>query len=412
MTASPISLPFDEAIKFFRQKNSMPTETWRDLWEAQHARAFVIAGATDAAMLADFRAAIDKAISAGTTIGDFRKDFDSIVEQHGWSYNGGRNWRTRVIFDTNVRMAHQAGKWEQAQRTKERRPYMRYVAVLDDRTRPEHQAWHGLVLPIDDPFWQTHYPPNGWNCRCTVQTLNDRDLERYGYELGESPPVEMEQRTLRTETGDVTIEVPKGIDTGFGYNVGQSAGEGFTQERLAMERHASFEEVVSPVAPPQVRAPLPIDEAKAELAPPVGDGSEKAMRDALRKAIGGDEAIYADPTGQRVKINQAIVDHLLADPKRMDAHRERFFPLLRELIEDPAEIWTAFARSVETGAVRLRRRFVRVVLDERKRPLALVADQDDGIWSAFTIFQGNEALAGARRGHRVYARKPKMGDRG
>jgi SPP1 gp7 family putative phage head morphogenesis protein len=407
MTASPISLPFDEAIKFFRQKNAMPTKTWRDLWEAQHARAFVIAGATDAAMLGDFRAAIDKAIAGGTTIAEFRKDFDKIVEQHGWSYNGGRNWRTRVIFDTNVRMAHQAGKWEQAQRTKERRPYMRYVAVLDDRTRPEHQAWHGLVLPIDDPFWQTHYPPNGWNCRCTVQTLNDRDLERYGYELGESPPIEMEQRTLRTETGDVTIDVPKGIDTGFGYNVGQSAGEGFTQERLAMERHASFEEVVSPVAPPQARAPLPIDEAKAELGSRVDPRDEKAMRDALRKAIGGDEAIFADPTGQRVKVNQAIVDHLREDAKRLDSHRERFFPFIRQLVEDPAEIWTTFARSVETGAVRLRRRYVTRIDLGKNRSIALIADQDDGIWSAFNFLQSDCEIGNVRVGHRVYARKAK-----
>ena len=43
---------------------------------------------------------------------------------------------------------------------------LRYVAVLDARTRPEHRAWHGLILPIDHPLWDTHYPPNGWGCRC------------------------------------------------------------------------------------------------------------------------------------------------------------------------------------------------------------------------------------------------------
>lgn len=410
MTASPVSLPFDEAIRFFRDKLRMPTKTWRDLWQGMHARAFVIAGATDDSLLSDFQGAIDKAISAGTTIADFRKDFDKIVETHGWSYNGGRNWRTRVIFDTNVRMAHQAGKWEAAQRTKERRPYLRYMAVKDDRTRPEHLAWDGLVLPIDDPFWKTHYPPNGWNCRCTVQTLSDRDLDRYGHEVGESPKIEMERRTVKTESGAVTIDVPKGIDTGFGYNVGEAAGPsgsggGFTPERLALERAGAFEDIASPVAPREALRPLPIDNPRAALGPQVKPGDARGLLDAWREAIGGDEAIYGDPTGQRVRVTRAIVDHILADPKRAAAHRERFFPLIRDLIEDPAEIWVTFARSKETGAVRLRRRYVRVVLDGSKRPLTLVADRDDGLWSGLTIFQGNEALAGSRSGHRVYARE-------
>ncbi|MCM0018513.1 MAG: phage minor head protein [Tagaea sp.] len=407
MTASPIALPFDEAIAFFRQKLGVKTKTWRDLWQGMHARAFTIAGALDDSLLSDFQSAIDKAIASGTTIGAFRKDFDKIVAAHGWDYNGGRNWRSRVIFDTNVRMAHQAGKWEAAQRVKERRPYLRYQAVKDDRTRPEHMAWHGLVLPIDDPFWKTHYPPNGWNCRCTVQTLSDRDLARYGYEVGESPKIEMETRSVKTEGGIVNVAVPKGIDTGFGYNVGEAAGEGFTRERLALERAGAFEEIVSPVAPPQSRPPLPADRAQATLGPRVKPGDEAGLLDAWRKAIGGDDAIFEDPTGQRVQVTRAIVDHTLADPKRVASHRERYWPFIRETIEDPAEIWTTFARSKETGAVRLRRRYVKRIEFEKDRWIAIVADRDDGVWSGLTIFDRDRDIAAVRKGHRVYARAPK-----
>src|SRR3990167_1320138 len=107
------SLPFDEAIRFFRQKVRLPTRTWTDITHGMHARAFVVAGATKDELLADFQGAIDRAIAEGTTLEQFRRQFDSLVAKHGWEYNGGRNWRSRVIYDTNVRTAYSAGRYEQ-----------------------------------------------------------------------------------------------------------------------------------------------------------------------------------------------------------------------------------------------------------------------------------------------------------
>ena len=34
--------------------------------------------------------------------------------------------------------------------------------------RPAHAALDGVTLPPSDPFWLDYFPPNGWNCRCTV----------------------------------------------------------------------------------------------------------------------------------------------------------------------------------------------------------------------------------------------------
>lgn len=404
--AKPTSLPFDEAIRFFRQKLNLPTRAWTDLWEGMHTRAFVVAGATRAALLEDFRKAVDKAISQGTTLAEFRKDFDQIVETHGWSYKGGRDWRSRVIFQTNLRTAYAAGRWQQIERVKERRPYLRYVAVKDDRTRPEHLAWHGTVLPVDDSWWKTHYPPNGWNCRCTVQQLSDRDLDRFGYKVNDdAPPVSWETRELNTPDGSVPIRVPEGIDTGFGYNVGETAGLG--PDRLALERHGEFEALESPGASQRGPLPaLPIDVTQTQLGAQVPPGNERALRDALRSAIGGDEVIATDPTGERVRLSQAIVDHILARSDRVAAHRERYFPFLRETIEDPAEIWVGFAKSKVTGAVRLRRRFIKVVQLGKRRGLGIVADQDGGHWSGATFFQGNmSGMKDLRSGVHAYLRE-------
>jgi SPP1 gp7 family putative phage head morphogenesis protein len=224
--APPFSVKPMEAIDFLRNKLNVPTRRWTDLWQQQHSAAFTVAGATTDALVGDFHDAVNKAIEDGLTLDDFRKDFDRIVEDHGWSYNGSRGWRSRVIFQTNMRTAYAAGRWEQIQQVKDDRPYLRYVAVMDDRTRPEHASWHDTVLPVDHPWWQTHFPPNGWNCRCSVQTLNDRDLDRYGLTVNaKAPPVEMVERTINTGDGPRIVLVPNGIDPGFGYRPGAPPAE-------------------------------------------------------------------------------------------------------------------------------------------------------------------------------------------
>ena len=52
-----------------------------------------------------------------------------------------------------------------------------FLAVMDSSTRPEHAMLNGLVYRYDDPFWNSFYPPNGWNCRCRVNALSDYKLK-------------------------------------------------------------------------------------------------------------------------------------------------------------------------------------------------------------------------------------------
>jgi SPP1 gp7 family putative phage head morphogenesis protein len=388
----PFNVDPVEAIAFLRQKIRLPTRAWTDLWEGQHARAFVVAGAQSDALLADFHEAVTKAIAEGGTLEDFRKDFDRIVAAHGWSYKGSPGWRSKVIFQTNLRTAYSAGRWEQLQRVKKVRPYLRYVAVLDGRTRPLHRHWHGTVLPIDDDWWKTHFPPNGWNCRCSVQSVSERDLARFGFKLSPAaPPSPLVDRTINTPDGPVTIQVPEGIDPGFGYNVGM-AGVGRGPENLALEKHGKWTALDAPGAPPVPPRPLPVDVPKAAPGPQAPPGDAARMRELLREAIGGDEKIFTDPTGDRVQVGQAIVDHILESPARQDG-REGFFPLIPEVIQDPAEIWVGFARNEATGRVLLRRRYVKLIQLDKDRTIGIVADADGNQWSGLTFFRGNKAGA-------------------
>ena len=208
------SLPFQEQIDFLRAKLDLPTARWDDIWQAAHDRAFIVAGASGADLLADLHAAVLKGVAQGTTLEEFRRDFESIVATRGWTgwtgegTKGGRAWRTRIIYETNLRTSHAAGRYAQLQAVKAQRPYWRYNhndSVL--HPRPEHLAWDGTVLPADDPWWITHSVPNGWGCRCWIESLAPRDLEREG--------IDPNALTRPSDPDDLT-----GIDKGWGYAPG------------------------------------------------------------------------------------------------------------------------------------------------------------------------------------------------
>ncbi len=218
-------LEFAEQIAFFRSKLDLPTQSWTDIWEAEHDRAFVVAGAAHANLVADLRSAVDSAIAEGTTLAKFRQDFDQIAAQHGWSYKGGRTWRTRVIYDTNLRQSYSAGRFQQMKAGAARRPFWRYRhSHASEDPREEHLAWDGLVLPHDDPWWDTHFPINGWGCKCYTEGLNIRDMMRLGKSGPDTaPPLNMRTVTVGQQGPTPrTVQVPEGIDPGFAYTPGRS----------------------------------------------------------------------------------------------------------------------------------------------------------------------------------------------
>ena len=91
--------------------------------------------------------------------------------------------------------AEMAAKWERFSQDGYRYN-LQYRTANDNRVRPEHAALHGVTLPISSSFWEEYYPPNGWNCRCTVvqvrkskfpETPLDEALDRGAEALQKDP---------------------------------------------------------------------------------------------------------------------------------------------------------------------------------------------------------------------------------
>ena len=97
----------------------------------------------------------------------FLKDVQSIDETYNRNY-------LRAEYDFAGSSAEMAARWEAFEDDGDEY-YLQYRTAGDDKVRPEHAALHGVTLPMSDPFWDEYYPPNGWNCRCTVvQVLKDK----------------------------------------------------------------------------------------------------------------------------------------------------------------------------------------------------------------------------------------------
>lgn len=133
-----------------------------------------------------------------------------------------------MIYQTNIATSYAAGRWKQLNdpELKAVRPFWRYIhadGVVNPR--PLHLAWgdSGLTLPNDHPFWRTHFPPNGWGCRCRVKAVR-----KPGAGDAKEPPAGW-------NTTDPRTGAPPGIDNGWDYAPGantDSSLRDLVQEKL------------------------------------------------------------------------------------------------------------------------------------------------------------------------------------
>jgi SPP1 gp7 family putative phage head morphogenesis protein len=53
---------------------------------------------------------------------------------------------------------------------------LEYVTAGDDHVRAAHRLLDGVVRPMNDAFWNTHFPPLDWNCRCTTHRVRNKEV--------------------------------------------------------------------------------------------------------------------------------------------------------------------------------------------------------------------------------------------
>lgn len=262
-----------EIVRYVAEKNLKPAFSWQDVWGEENALNFTVAKAIELDLLNAFKTSIQSAIENGEGFESWREKIVPELQRLGWYgrrkvedptgqwkrkiVDFSRPARLQIVFWSNVRSARAAGDWSRAQETKRGLPYLVYTRTKSPDPRPEHLAWVGVILPVDDPFWRTHFPPNGWNCKCSTLQITQRrydDMRRQDGFTTEAPSIEWTTFT-NARTGEVT-QVPKGIDPGWGQNPGLSRARTLVENyttRLATSgeaaARASIETFVNSSAP-------------------------------------------------------------------------------------------------------------------------------------------------------------------
>lgn len=190
-------LPPKEAVAYFRAKGHNITWNWYEQLTEAHARAFTVAKAVRLDVLNTIRDEVDRAVHDGITRQEFTRTLAPRLQKLGWwgkqivvdtqgnakEIELGSPRRLATIYNVNMRTAYNSGRYAQMMNNAEAYPFWQYVAVMDGRTRPAHAALNGMVFRYDDPFWQTHYPPNGWSCRCRVRALSAERMKALGLKV-------------------------------------------------------------------------------------------------------------------------------------------------------------------------------------------------------------------------------------
>ena len=176
-----MSISYADALRYARDKRVvLPEEFYLlDLNARQYAT--TVSGLASLDQIRTVINLTNKAIESGSTFQEFQK----AVKESGVELSPHH---LDNIFRTNIQNAYAHGIWTQQQENKANRPYLRYSSLTDSRVRPSHLALNNIVRHIDDSFWDTHFVPNGFNCRCAIDAITESQAKRLGITTDDDLP--------------------------------------------------------------------------------------------------------------------------------------------------------------------------------------------------------------------------------
>jgi hypothetical protein len=253
--------------------------------------------------------------------------------------------------------------------------HARYRCMMDGRERPEHAAWNDTVLPIDDPWWGTHTPPNGWNCRWWKEPVSATELKI----LKEEGARVKEQRP--TSPADT-----RGIDEGWNHNAGEAeAGNGHLKQVYKQPKYFTEEQQGLWSGTPEPLNLKTVNEKRLySLKGPLE--SREQFKLALDKALDAKDGFKQfEVKARNFTYAYAVDTKYFTDHLGMD--RSRFANMIAETIKDPQEVRAVFLKS-QTGRVAVRHYFYSKFkdADDKEKYMQVVFDANQARFVSYTAF--------------------------
>lgn len=164
-------VPPQEAIDYFKRKKIVTKKEFDKLSNEAKGGSFYVSGVYKKDVLTALHKEISDALESGQSQKQTIKNFKEILEGAGHKELG--DFHLETVFRANMQTAYGVGRRRLMEDSADLLPFWQYSAVNDNRTRPMHRALDGLVYPANHEFWDEHYPPWGFNCRCSVIALLD-----------------------------------------------------------------------------------------------------------------------------------------------------------------------------------------------------------------------------------------------
>lgn len=167
--------PNAEVAGLIRNRIAVATEVRNAMLPEIQGRAFAVSGLEELRVVAEIQEAIAR-VPEGA---DWKKTREEIAGKLNVKPELQEH-RAEMILRTNAFCAYSSARYRKQMADRDIMPFLVYHCVGDHAVRPQHRKLDGMVLPVDDPFWKTHYPPWEWGCRCTVSgmTKAEADEER------------------------------------------------------------------------------------------------------------------------------------------------------------------------------------------------------------------------------------------
>lgn len=217
-------LPFDRALAEAQKRAVLlPEEFYTQIPAATRRLAWTASNLAGIDQVTEVFTALNEALASGQTIDEWR----AAALETDWGLSAAR---LDLIFRAQVQTAYMAGHVQAFEDNSAERPYLMYTAINDNRTRPAHAALSGYIAQIDDPFWLTHTPPLGYNCRCSIVSLtpDQADSRGFGNQIPRNvPPDEggwgtspkYAQSVIDGLLNDALIDAPQPVQTEVVQNI-------------------------------------------------------------------------------------------------------------------------------------------------------------------------------------------------